>query len=88
MKYPGLPPGNTFDRPAVAAPVAGPTERLDGEVAVVFRRKWGTTIWHWSPSCTSWPDEIECEERDTKPKVGEFCNECQVKAPSPATRRI
>ena len=61
--------------------VSVPDTRFAGRVGVVYRRKWGTATWHWSPECSAWPRQLECEERDTTPKIGAFCAECQAKAP-------
>lgn len=48
----------------------------------LYRRKWGTPVWHWFPGCSHWPkSDIEAEERDTRPTRGQFCNECQCKSP-------
>ena len=47
---------------------------------MAFRRKWSTTIWHWCPECSMWPDEIS-EESESAPTAGQLCNECQVKSP-------
>ena len=52
---------------------------------MVFRRKWGTPIWHWSARCGQWPSAVECEERPKRPVRGELCNECQAKEPIPET---
>jgi hypothetical protein len=48
----------------------------------MFRRRWGTVVWHWSSKCSDWPRALECEERKELPRRGEFCNECRVRDPS------
>jgi len=49
---------------------------------IVFRRRWGTALWHWVPTCSTWPSPLEAEEREDMPKAGQFCNECRVRDPS------
>jgi hypothetical protein len=51
---------------------------------LVFRRQWGTAVWHWSAECSTGPTTLESEERMGIPKGGQVCNECRVHDREPA----
>ena len=46
-------------------------------VALMYRRKWGTAVWHTCPDCSFWPGSLQSEERDRTPHNGQLCRECQ-----------
>ena len=49
----------------------------DVEWLLMYRRKWGTAIWHTCPECSPWPGALQSEERNGTPHNGELCRECQ-----------
>lgn len=56
---------------------------------MVFRRKWGSSIWLWRPDCKFWPGPLESEERASPPPDGVLCFECAIldqQAPLPPVK--
>lgn len=51
---------------------------------MLFRRKFGTPVWHWSSRCAQWPAAALAEEMRSPPGSGVFCAECQKKEPREA----
>ena len=45
----------------------------------LFRRKWGTDVWHLWPGCPDWPAPMESKEREHRPPNGALCEECLAK---------
>jgi uncharacterized protein (DUF433 family) len=45
---------------------------------VVYRRRVGRDTWHWCKNCSFWPAD-GYEENSSKPRAGDFCNECRAK---------
>jgi hypothetical protein len=52
-------------------------------MAVTFRRRRGTDMWHFCSNCSNWPRD-DYDERATNPGSGLFCNECVRKRASGA----
>jgi hypothetical protein len=44
-------------------------------MAIAFRRRRGSDMWHFCSNCSEWPKN-DYEERMTNPATGLFCNEC------------
>lgn len=44
-----------------------------------YRRRKHSDVWHFHPACRWWPVLTTWNYRYTKPKGGEFCNECLSK---------
>ena len=43
-----------------------------------YRRKKGRDTWHFCTNCSNWP-KLSYDSNNSKPKNGEFCNECKAK---------
>jgi hypothetical protein len=43
-----------------------------------YRRRWGTSVWHFSRHCSEWPATMDCEERIGLPRVGSMCPQCAM----------
>ena len=41
-----------------------------------YRRKWGSSVWHFCWECPEWP-VFRYEERFQRPESGEICCECR-----------
>ncbi|HEV2756491.1 MAG TPA: S8 family serine peptidase [Actinomycetota bacterium] len=51
-----------------------------------YRRRRGSDVWHFCTNCTSWPKR-DYDERATKPRSGELCNQCLSKKRKGACRQ-
>jgi serine protease len=51
----------------------------------LFRRRHGSDAWHFCTNCTNWPKR-DYDERTTKPRSGEMCNQCLSKKRKGACR--
>ena len=52
-------------------------------MAIEYRRRPKSNIWHWCTNCTDWPFLTENPRpfrHPTEPKYGELCNQCKAKA--------
>lgn len=47
-----------------------------------YRRRLKSDVWHFHPECQHWMVQagVEFTEKRSKPKSGEWCNECMAKA--------
>jgi hypothetical protein len=45
-----------------------------------YRRSERENVWHWCHECSKWPT-YDYEVSHTKPVDGQFCQECNEKAP-------
>jgi hypothetical protein len=41
-----------------------------------YRRRQGMDTWHFCSNCSNWPTS-NYDERASRPRTGELCNECQ-----------
>jgi hypothetical protein len=55
----------------------------EDRAGLLYRRRWGGTVWHCSPHCLEWPADMQSEERYAMPSRGLLCPECLSLQPGP-----